>query len=111
MEQGGIHLLLYCVQGTTLTGVRALRRNYKLFYSMVKERVPIVLVVTGLENQEPEMEQWWKNNELSISDLGMTFAGHACITAAAIDEGDGDRLKQRHDQSYDAVCEVIERCR
>ncbi|KIK42915.1 hypothetical protein CY34DRAFT_38468, partial [Suillus luteus UH-Slu-Lm8-n1] len=78
MEQDGIHLLVYCVQGTRERS--ALRRNYQSLYSKVKEKVPIVLVVTRLENQVPDMEQWWRANEQSISDLNMTFAGHACIT-------------------------------
>ncbi|KAG1831901.1 hypothetical protein DFJ58DRAFT_243829 [Suillus subalutaceus] len=73
-------------------------------YPEVKESVPIVLVVTGLEDQEPEMEEWWRNNEKSISDLGMNFAGHACITAVTVHEGDTEELKQRREQSYHAVC-------
>ncbi|KIK42291.1 hypothetical protein CY34DRAFT_42051, partial [Suillus luteus UH-Slu-Lm8-n1] len=75
----GIHLLIYCVHGTK--DVKTLQRNYKLVQSKVKGKVPIVLVVTGLENREPDMEDWWRNNEASISALGMNFAGHACITA------------------------------
>ncbi|KAG0704670.1 P-loop containing nucleoside triphosphate hydrolase protein [Suillus ampliporus] len=108
MERGDVHLLIYCVRGTRER--RALRRNYKLIRSQVKERIPIVLVVTGLENQKPEMEDWWKNNEQFMSELGMTFAGHACVTTVAINEDAGDRLKQRHDQSYHAVCKLIEQC-
>ncbi|KAG1745356.1 uncharacterized protein EDB91DRAFT_1335301 [Suillus paluster] len=102
MEQGGIHLLIYCMQGTRES--RALRRNYRTEF-------PIVLVVTRLENQEPDMEEWWRNNQQSISNLGMTFAGHACVTTVTINEGDGDRLKQRRKQSYHTVCNLIEQCR
>ncbi|KAG0704672.1 hypothetical protein DFH29DRAFT_358496 [Suillus ampliporus] len=109
MEQGGIHLLMYCVQGTRES--RTLYRNYKSMYSKVKEKVPIVLVVTRLENQEPDMEEWWRNNEQSISKFGMTFAGHACVTTVTINEGDGYRLKLRREQSYHAVGRLIERCR
>ncbi|KAG2041375.1 P-loop containing nucleoside triphosphate hydrolase protein [Suillus americanus] len=107
----GIHLLIYCVQGTQ--DARALQRNYKLLHSELKGkvRVPIVLVVTALEDREPEMEDWWRNNEKSISDLGMNFAGHACITAVTIDQADTDKLRQRREQSHHAVCNFIEqRC-
>ncbi|KAG1720685.1 P-loop containing nucleoside triphosphate hydrolase protein [Suillus paluster] len=109
MKTDGIHLLMYCVQGTK--GRKALHRDYKLLHSKLKGRVPIVLVITGLEDREPEMEVWWRDNEKSISKLGMTFAGHACITAMTINGDDAIRLKQRRKQSYNAVCDLIEKCR
>ncbi|KAG1741505.1 P-loop containing nucleoside triphosphate hydrolase protein [Suillus paluster] len=109
LEQDGIHLLMYCVHGTR--EIKALCCNYELCHSEVKGRVPMVLVVTGLEDKQPEMEEWWNNNERSISDLSMTFAGHACITALTIDEDATDKLKQRHGQSYHAVSKLIEECR
>ncbi|KAG1741504.1 P-loop containing nucleoside triphosphate hydrolase protein [Suillus paluster] len=107
-KKDGIHLLMYCVHGTK--GIKALCRNYEICNSEVEERVQIVLVVTGLEDKQPEMEQWWKDNEQTISHLGMTFAGHACITALNIEDASG-RHKQRHDQSYHAVRKLIEECR
>ncbi|KAG0704687.1 P-loop containing nucleoside triphosphate hydrolase protein [Suillus ampliporus] len=109
MKADDIHLLMYCVQGTK--NCRALHRNYKLLHSKVKGRVPIVLVVTGLENREPEMEEWWKSNEKSMSTLGMTFDGHACITAMTINRSDPDRLKRRCEQSHHAICNLIDQCR
>jgi GTP-binding protein EngB required for normal cell division len=105
----GIHLLIYCAQGAK--NARALQRNYKLMHSKVKGKVPIVLVVTALEEREPEMEDWWRKNETSISDLGMNFAGHACITTLTITQDDTDELKRRHEQSYDAVRNLFEHCR
>jgi len=104
-----IHLLIYCVRGVRAR--RALYRNYNLIRSEVKGKVPIALVVTCLEDQEPGMEEWWKNNEQIISDIGMTFAGHACVTTMPIHEDAGTRLKRRHDQSHHAVCQLIEQCR
>jgi hypothetical protein len=99
---------MYCVRGVRAR--KALYRNYNLVRSEVKGSVPIVLVVTCLEDQRPEMEEWWKNNEQAILDIGMTFAGHACITTVTIYEGAGEKLKRRHDQSYQAVCQLIEQC-
>ncbi|KAG2113737.1 P-loop containing nucleoside triphosphate hydrolase protein [Suillus discolor] len=104
-----VHLLMYCVRGVRAR--KALYRNYNFVRSQVKERVPIVLVVTCLEDREPEMEDWWKDNERLISDFGMSFAGHACVTTVTIDDNVGNRLKQRHNQSYLAVCQLIEQCR
>ncbi|KAG1904907.1 P-loop containing nucleoside triphosphate hydrolase protein [Suillus fuscotomentosus] len=107
MTKGVIHLLVYCAQGTK--DASTLQHNYKIMDSEVKGRVPVVLIVTGLENQEPE--EWWRCNERSILDLGMNFADHACITALAINEGDANEVRRRREQSYRAVCNLIEqRC-
>ncbi|KAG2140959.1 P-loop containing nucleoside triphosphate hydrolase protein [Suillus bovinus] len=102
-----IHILMYCVQGAK--NVSALRRNYELL-SKFKGNVPIVLVVTGLERREPDMEDWWRSNERSLSDLGMDFAGHACITALTVNQGDTSKVKQRREQSYHALCNLIAQC-
>lgn len=104
----GIHLLVYCALGTK--DALALQRNYKLLQSKVKGKVPIVLVVTALEEREPDMEDWWRNNEKSISTLGMNFAGHACITSVTDGQDDTDELRLRRKQSYDAVCNLLEYC-
>ncbi|KAG9310967.1 hypothetical protein JVU11DRAFT_8845 [Chiua virens] len=35
-------------------------RNYNLFHAAVcRKKIPVVLVVTGLENSEGDMENWW----------------------------------------------------
>ncbi|KAG1815117.1 P-loop containing nucleoside triphosphate hydrolase protein [Suillus subaureus] len=108
MEQDSIHLLMHCVDGKKqgTETIKALCRNYKLCTFEVKKRIPVVLVITHLENIEPEMEKWWKNNERFISEHSMAFAGHACITTLT----DDATLKERHDQSYRAVRKLIEEC-
>ncbi|KAG2053033.1 hypothetical protein BDR06DRAFT_936877 [Suillus hirtellus] len=105
-EQGDLHLVMYCVRGER--EIRPLRRNYDLIRSQVKGKVPIVLVVTSLESYQPEMEDWWRINERTISKLGMTFTGHACITTATMT---GPMFVQRRTQSHNAVCELIKQCR
>ncbi|KAG2053031.1 hypothetical protein BDR06DRAFT_485597 [Suillus hirtellus] len=106
MQQGNIHLVMYCVRGER--DIRTLRRNYELIRSQVKRKVPIALVVTCLESYQPEMEDWWKVNKRAISNFGMTFADHACITTATMT---GPTFKNRRTQSYDAVCKLIEQYR
>ncbi|KAG2036966.1 P-loop containing nucleoside triphosphate hydrolase protein [Suillus americanus] len=107
--RGDIHLLIYCVRGTSAG--KALYHNCNFVRSKVDESVPIVLVVTFLEDQKPEMEGWWRNNEQTISGSQMTFkfTGHACVTTATVDKP--DKLKGRHKQSYRAVCQLIEQHR
>jgi hypothetical protein len=102
-----IHLLIYCVRSTRQA---TLRRNYDLVHSKFKE-VPITLVVTGLEYQSPVMEEWWTKNEKYLSEQQMTFAGHACITTVTLRDDDGACVKERHAQSYSAVCDLIDRHR
>ncbi|KAG1737372.1 P-loop containing nucleoside triphosphate hydrolase protein [Suillus lakei] len=106
LKQGGIHLIMYCVRGER--AIQTLRRNYALIHSQAKRKVPIVLVVTCLESYQPDMEAWWRVNERSISNFGMTFAGHACITT---DIMTGSKVMERRNQSYDTVCKLIEQCR
>ncbi|KAG2151276.1 uncharacterized protein EDB93DRAFT_1140431 [Suillus bovinus] len=105
-QQGNNHLIVYCVRGER--EIRTLRRNYELIRSQVKRKFPIVLVVTCLESYQPEMEDWWRVNEPAISNMGMTFAGHACITTATMK---GPMFLERRTQSYNAVHKLFEQCR
>jgi hypothetical protein len=41
----------------------------------------VVMIVTGQENKEPNMDRWWRENESVLKEYGMMFSGHACITA------------------------------
>jgi len=78
-KASGIDLLIYCVRGTRIR--TALLTNYNLFYSAIcRKKVPICLVVTGLENQEGNMDTWWLKNERQFSTLQMYFDNYACVT-------------------------------
>ncbi|KAH0827589.1 P-loop containing nucleoside triphosphate hydrolase protein [Lanmaoa asiatica] len=58
----GIHLLVYCIRGPSVR--KSLARNYTIFYSAIcRKKVPIVAVVTGLENEPMSMEDWWTRGE------------------------------------------------
>ena len=82
---GGIHLVIYCIRCTRLT--RTLKRNYDLFYiGVCGKKVPIVLVVTGLEYQRDKMETWWASNEATLRRNGMSFDDHACVTTVTDDD-------------------------
>ncbi|KAJ3809847.1 hypothetical protein F5876DRAFT_43056 [Lentinula aff. lateritia] len=78
--QGGISLLVYCMRGPRIT--ETLERNYNIFYDgFCRKAVPIVIVVTGLEDQEPTMDSWWTENKYAFNNYGLHFVDHACITA------------------------------
>ena len=78
-KHDGVDLLIYCVRGSRVRA--ALLTNYHIFYSAIcRKKVPIAIVITGLENQEGDMETWWYNNASQFTALKMFFYGHACVT-------------------------------
>ncbi|KAG1721524.1 kinase-like domain-containing protein [Suillus lakei] len=80
-REGGIDLLLFCIRAGRLTAT--LQSNYRLFHEFLCEKkVPIVLVITGLE-RERTMEDWWDRNKKAFEKFRIQVAGHACITAAS----------------------------
>lgn len=91
----GIDLLVYCVYNTTSS--RAILNTYNAVYSGIyrKKRVPIVVIVTGLESAT-SMESWWDNHKETFKD--MHLAGHACVTTvqeyAGIPPDHTDRVAQ-----------------
>ncbi|KAG1886598.1 P-loop containing nucleoside triphosphate hydrolase protein [Suillus subluteus] len=97
----GIDLLVYCVSFKTTALVRA----YNTFYSEVcKKKVPIVVVITGLEN-EPNMENWWDNNKGKFKS--MHFAAHACVTALQEYPGIPGDVTRRIAESSDTLCNLL----
>jgi len=52
--------LFYCVRGPRIKETTVY--NYKMFYQgLFQGEIPIVLVVTGLEQEDP-MDAWWRRN-------------------------------------------------
>ena len=102
----GIGLLVYCVRSVRVS--RALLRNYNLFYSAIcRKKVPIVIVVTGLENQMPTMDSWWDTNEKEFNNYGMHFEDHACVTTLQHHSEIADVFTQRITESSDKLRSLI----
>ncbi|EIW86070.1 P-loop containing nucleoside triphosphate hydrolase protein, partial [Coniophora puteana RWD-64-598 SS2] len=105
--RGGVHLLVYVVRGTRLRSI--VKINYDIFQRVVfRGQVPIVLVATGLENED-RMENWWDENGGDLAGNGLQFDGHACVTTTK-----GKRLKsgehmleEEYAQSRDLVRALI----
>jgi hypothetical protein len=77
--EGEISLLVYCVRGPRIKN--SVTRNYRMFYhGLCQEKAPMVLVVTGLEGEDP-MDAWWPLNEDVFQKHQMVFSGQACVTA------------------------------
>ncbi|KIK68425.1 hypothetical protein GYMLUDRAFT_35838, partial [Collybiopsis luxurians FD-317 M1] len=101
--QDGISLLVYCMRGPRIT--ETLERNYRVFYEgFCNRNVPVVIVVTGLEDQEPDMETWWDQNKKAFGDYDMHFNGHACITAT---RGKMRNGQYRNQAEYDESKEIL----
>jgi hypothetical protein len=100
----GIDLLLYCVRGTRVR--QALLRNYNIFYAAVcRKKVPVALVVTGLENYEGDMEAWWTEHEKDLTKHGLRFDAHACVTTI---QSDHPTIQNRLKQSRDVLRNLVQ---
>ena len=73
----GVSLLVYCIRGPRIEDTAV--NNYKMFYeAFCQKNVPIVVVVSGLENEE-NLDDWWGANKEVFEIYGMHFADHACV--------------------------------
>ncbi|KAI6121368.1 P-loop containing nucleoside triphosphate hydrolase protein [Pisolithus sp. B1] len=105
-KKGEVDLLVYCVRASRAT--RALVRHYQTFYSTICEgAVPVVVVITCLENASGEMDSWWTKNAENFRRYGMSFAGQACVTTLGEDQCDSASLRERRASSQRAVHELI----
>jgi hypothetical protein len=83
----GVNLLVYVMRASRITSTA--RENYMMFYDIFCDRkVPIVIIITGLENRE-SMDGWWQENVAIFKERQMVFSGHACITATEGKQKDG----------------------
>ena len=77
--EDGVNLLVFCMRGRIK---KTTSDNYKLFYEIFCDsKVPILLVVTGLEElEEDELATWWIRNRTVFEGDGMKFHGWVCGT-------------------------------
>ncbi|KAF5348296.1 hypothetical protein D9756_010511 [Leucocoprinus leucothites] len=102
-DSEGVSLLVYCIFGSRF-GLDHTRYNYDIFVRKICEnKVPVVMVITGLENEEP-MEGWWTKNEKEF--LGMPLKGHACVTAI---KGRKDAYKKEYGESTATIQAMIKK--
>ncbi|KAG2139262.1 hypothetical protein DEU56DRAFT_800405, partial [Suillus clintonianus] len=99
-RQGGIDLLLLCMRAGRLTST--LQSNYRLFHEFLcDKKVPTVVVITYLENEVEDMDDWWKRNEELFHDQEVYVDGHVCITAI---EGNSPH---RHEESRTTIRNIL----
>ena len=103
----GISLLVYCIRGTRFRDI--LVTNYELFFNLLcQEQVSIVVVVTGLEHQEP-MDSWWEENKSEFDRRRMKFWGHACVTTTKgkWSHSGGYRYEEEYTESVEVVRKLV----
>jgi len=92
--------LMFCMRGPRIKNV--MHQNWKLFNDILcKKEVPIVLVVTGLENEE-NMDGWWWTNKEAFEAQGIRPDGTACITAIrgrTLRDGISHAFDEQYDES------------
>jgi hypothetical protein len=78
-EQGGIHGLLFCIRGGRIS--ETAQKNYHLFHEFLCQgKVPLTLIVTGLENEPDDMDDWWTRNKAHVDMCGISSSMQVCIT-------------------------------
>jgi hypothetical protein len=104
--EDGISLLVFLFRAQRLEDQAV--RNYKMFHEIFCNRqVPIVIVVTGLEN-ENNMEDWWSTNSTHFQRYKMEFEDHACITATrGKSTGSGWTLQKEYEESKEKIENLI----
>ncbi|KAK2465739.1 hypothetical protein APHAL10511_002283 [Amanita phalloides] len=87
---------------------RAIESLQELVYDLRDGGVPIVVMVTGLENEE-NMEDWWTDNAEGFPHRRMSFAGHACITATKgkVTKNGDHIFEEEYNQSTTLVRELV----
>jgi tRNA U34 5-carboxymethylaminomethyl modifying GTPase MnmE/TrmE len=101
-NEGGIDLLLFCVRPTRFTST--IESNHRRFCIQLlrKKRIPIVLLVTALEDEQI-MENWWTRNKEIFEQSKIVVNDHACITAANL----GGRYQKLHEESRQLVRKLV----
>lgn len=88
-----------------------IRVNYELFWGIIcNGQVPIVLVITGLENED-DMDDWWRDNRVELEDvMGMKFQGHVCMTSTKgkLEKSGRYMFEEEYQESVGKVRKLVE---
>ncbi|KAF5378186.1 hypothetical protein D9615_007550 [Tricholomella constricta] len=108
----GVNLLVFCMRGPRIK--EAAHKNWRLFHEIIcRRQVPIILAVTGLE-QETDMDDWWVRNKGAFQRYEMYPQGVACITATRgkLLKSGAHRLDEEYEESMKKMRKLIEsQCR
>ncbi|KIJ05364.1 hypothetical protein PAXINDRAFT_57123, partial [Paxillus involutus ATCC 200175] len=108
--KGGVSLLLFCMRAPRIKDSHV--QNWRLFQEIIcAEKVPIAIIITGLENEDGSMDNWWVENRDNFEHQGMRPAGHACVTATkGKKRGDRYLFAEEYAESRAKVQQLIVKC-
>ena len=86
----GVDLLVFCLRGKITNNAV---KNYKMFNSFCDGKVPIVLVVTGMEYRSPGDGRWWEENSKAFETAGIMVVDHACVATLKLPGREADYEK------------------
>lgn len=91
-----IDLLLFCMRAGRVKNIFV--KSYNAIYGKnCKRKVPVALIVTGLERHGGNMHAWWAKNRDGIFNHGLIFDAHACVTS--LPSHDDPRIQEQIDIS------------
>ncbi|KAJ3566735.1 hypothetical protein NP233_g6812 [Leucocoprinus birnbaumii] len=103
----GVSLLMFVMRAPRVKA--SAPQNWKLFREVIcQKKVPIAIVITGLE-QEDNMDAWWWNNKATFQNYDIYPGGFACITATRgkARRGGGHIFDDEYDDSRGRVRQLI----
>ena len=75
----GVNLLIFCMRAPRIK--ESCSQNWKLFWDIICQRhIPIILVITGLENEEKSMDDWYTRNKEHFRGYDIHPHAVACVT-------------------------------
>ncbi|KAF9522877.1 hypothetical protein CPB83DRAFT_822253 [Crepidotus variabilis] len=97
-DSGGVSLLIYCIMGGRNS--RSLATNHDLFHGILcRAEVPMLVVVTKLENDTP-MDSWWSKNEETLRINRLFHESYVCVTTTrGREKPDGYVFQAEYDTS------------
>ena len=105
LKSMSVGLIIYFARGPRfLNEVNANKTMFDRIRSACGDKVPIVLVVTELE-QWDDMDEWWMTYENEVMRLKLPFQGCACVTTI---KGRNNMYETKYEQSTNKVWELVE---
>ncbi|KAF6749759.1 hypothetical protein DFP72DRAFT_536609 [Ephemerocybe angulata] len=104
---GGVSLLVFCIRGRRFRAI--LQHHYDLIYRRTcwHKRVPIILVVNGLENETGRMDDWWATHRVEFKRNKMRFERVACVVSTRGKAVKGGGKGHILDEEYEVSLQVL----
>ncbi|KDQ59829.1 hypothetical protein JAAARDRAFT_33402 [Jaapia argillacea MUCL 33604] len=100
-----LSLLIQVIRGPRMKDSTV--NTYRAVYEeLCQKRIPIVAVITGMEDDDSGYESWWDGNIEFFRTRGVEFADHALVTATK-----GKFVDERHifEREYEASTAEVRR--